>query len=211
VTDIAALVADNIHIWTGAIQRKSGGGRGGGKRISLYGIERLRALILDLAVRGKLVPQDAGDETAAKLLARIGAIKPGYLEKHGLPKQRALNGQPKSAAFQVPASWAWTRLGDIAAYLQRGRSPKYSEGSGVFVVSQRCVQWAGLDLDVAKEISRESLDNYEPYRFLQKGDILWNSTGTGTIGRVIALDDVNDGFPSHRLPNNAASSPRSMP
>lgn len=55
MTDIATLSADNIDIWTGAIQRKSSAGRGGGKRIGLYGIDRLRALILDLAVRGKLV------------------------------------------------------------------------------------------------------------------------------------------------------------
>jgi type I restriction enzyme S subunit len=60
VSDIAALVADNLDVWTGATERKSGAGRGGGKRISLYGIDRLRALILGLAVRGKLVPQDDG-------------------------------------------------------------------------------------------------------------------------------------------------------
>lgn len=58
MTDIASLVADNIHIWTGAIQRKSSAGRGGSKRISLYGIERLRALIYDLAATGRLVSGD---------------------------------------------------------------------------------------------------------------------------------------------------------
>ena len=45
---IDRLVADNLEIWTSATLRKSGAGRGGGKRISLYGIDRLRALILDL-------------------------------------------------------------------------------------------------------------------------------------------------------------------
>ena len=72
MSDIAALVADNLDIWTCAIERKSGAGRGGGKRISLYGIDRLRALILDLAVRGKLVSQDAGDEPAEKFFKRLG-------------------------------------------------------------------------------------------------------------------------------------------
>jgi hypothetical protein len=61
VTDIAALVADNLAIWASATERRSGVGRGGGKRNSLYGIERLRALILDLAVRGRLVPQNPND------------------------------------------------------------------------------------------------------------------------------------------------------
>lgn len=59
MTDIAALVAGNIHLWTSAIERKSGAGRGGGKRINLYGIERLRALIYDLAASGRLVSGDA--------------------------------------------------------------------------------------------------------------------------------------------------------
>ena len=65
------LVADSLEIWTSATLRKSGAGRGGGRRISLYGIERLRGLIRDLAVRGKLVPQNAEDEPAEELLKRI--------------------------------------------------------------------------------------------------------------------------------------------
>ncbi len=59
MSDITALVAGNLDIWTSATQRKSGAGRGGGKRISLYGIERLRALIYDLAATGRLVSGDA--------------------------------------------------------------------------------------------------------------------------------------------------------
>lgn len=194
MSDIAALVAGNLDIWTSATQGKSGAGRGGGKRISLYGIERLRALILDLAVRGKLVPQDAGDEPASKLLSKLEAVKAKYLSEHGLPKLRALAGAIEHTPFELPPGWAWARLGEIAAYIQRGKSPKYSEGTGIYVISQRCVQWTGLDLSVAKEISRSSLEAYEPYRFLKSDDLLWNSTGTGTIGRVIALSDVPDGL-----------------
>ena len=93
------LVADNLDIWTSAIVRKPGAGRGGGKRISHYGIERLRALILDLAVRGKLVPQDAGDEPPTELLKRIKAEK-SRLVASG----KAKLGKPLSA----PASWPWT-------------------------------------------------------------------------------------------------------
>ncbi len=192
--DVAALIRDSFDLWTSAIDRKSGAGRVGGKKISQYGVERLRALILDLAVRGRLVEQGPGDEPAGALLAKIRSARPRFLADHGLPKQRALSAPLALAPFDVPASWVWTPLGDIAAYMQRGKTPKYGEGSGLFVVSQRCVQWAGLDLSVAKEISEESFGSYEPYRFLQPGDLLWNSTGTGTIGRVIALDEVPDGL-----------------
>jgi type I restriction enzyme, S subunit len=55
------------------------------------------------------------------------------------------------------------------------------------VVSQKCVQWTGLNLSVAKQVTLESLTEYEDIRFLREGDLLWNSTGTGTIGRVIRL------------------------
>jgi type I restriction enzyme, S subunit len=54
-TALHRLIADNLDIWTGAIARRSGAGRGASKRLSLYGIEQLRALIFDLAAQGKLV------------------------------------------------------------------------------------------------------------------------------------------------------------
>ena len=89
--------------------------------------------------------------------------------------------------FCVPKGWYWVRLGDIATYVQRGRSPKYAPGTNFVVVSQKCVQWSGLDLGVAKEIDATSLQDYENYRFLRDEDLLWNSTGTGTIGRVVRV------------------------
>lgn len=113
MSDITALVADNLEIWTGAIERKSGAGRGGGKRINLYGIERLRALILDLAVLGKLVPQDPADEPATKALERLAKARAAKI-KAGLARK------PKSIATlpahlrSLPSGWVWTQLGTIA-------------------------------------------------------------------------------------------------
>ena len=86
-----------------------------------------------------------------------------------------------------PLTWQWTRLGTIASYIQRGKSPKYAVADGSPVVSQKCVQWNGIDISVAKQITLDSLKNYDCIRFLRDGDLLWNSTGTGTIGRVIRL------------------------
>ena len=81
------------------------------------------------------------------------------------------------------------RLGEVTSYIQRGKSPKYASADGPPVVSQKCVQWHGLDLDKARKITYQSLVTYEDIRFLREGDLLWNSTGTGTIGRIIRLID----------------------
>jgi len=94
--------------------------------------------------------------------------------------------------FGIPASWAWTRLGRVSDLIQRGKSPVYSSDGGPPVVSQKCVRWEGLDLRFARSIQADSLRTYEPYRFLQVQDLLWNSTGTGTIGRVSRVEDPPD-------------------
>lgn len=81
------------------------------------GIRKLRELILELAVRGKLVPQDARDEPAIELLKRI------EISDRKLGDQR----DEFDGAFQLPASWEWVRLGEIARHnagktLDKGRN-----------------------------------------------------------------------------------------
>lgn len=158
-------------------------------------VPRLRRFILDLAVRGKLVTQNPADEPAKELLTRIAAAK-AQLIKTGEIK-RAKPVPPITAAtepFAIPGNWEWVRLINITSYIQRGKSPKYATTDGLPVVSQKCVQWQGLDLAVAKLIERASIEFYEDIRFLREGDLLWNSTGTGTIGRIIKV-----GEPPERL------------
>ena len=61
-------VTDNLDLWTSALLAKTTAGRGSNGKIEAYGIRRLRELILELAIAGKLVPQDSSDESAAVLL-----------------------------------------------------------------------------------------------------------------------------------------------
>ena len=149
-------------------------------------ISRMRRFILDLAVRGKLVEQDPEEEPASELLKRIGAEKARLVKAREIkkPKPSLSIDEPP---FDLPANWCWALLGEISAYIQRGKSPKYTAANGSPVVSQKCVQWDGLDLTVAKLVTLESLEKYDQIRVLRDGDLLWNSTGTGTIGRVIRL------------------------
>lgn len=155
-------------------------------------IARLRRFILDLAVRGKLVEQDPNDESASELLKRITAERARLVKVGEAQKGKDLSPAAEDAEFDLPQSWNWARLGSITSYIQRGKSPTYAEIDGLPVVSQKCVQWSGLNLGAARLITRQSLEKYEKIRFLQDGDLLWNSTGTGTIGRIIRIENVPD-------------------
>ncbi|EGR4061512.1 restriction endonuclease subunit S [Vibrio cholerae] len=110
------LITDHIDIWTSAVQAKSSSGRGSGKKRELYGIKKLRELILELAVRGKLVPQDPSDEPASVLLERIAAEKAQLVKEKKIKKPKALPKISNEKPFSVPESWTWTQLGFVTNY-----------------------------------------------------------------------------------------------
>lgn len=79
------------------------------------GVKKLRELILELAVRGKLVPQDADDEPASQLLRRIKTEKGRLIAEGKLRPAKPLVGSPETEIpFGVPAGWAWSSLAQIA-------------------------------------------------------------------------------------------------
>jgi type I restriction enzyme S subunit len=149
------------------------------------GIKKLRELILSLAMRGQLVPQDPKDEPASELLKKIEAEK-RHLAKEGKIKEpKALPEiKPEEVPYELPAGWEWVRLGNISEYIQRGKGPAYSTIEQFPVVSQKCIQWSGFNPDVVRFIDPKSIIDYQEERFIRNGDLLWNSTGTGTIGRI---------------------------
>ncbi|NMU24772.1 restriction endonuclease subunit S, partial [Vibrio parahaemolyticus] len=75
-------------MWTSAVKTKSTSGRGSSNKLELYGVKKLRELILELAVRGKLVPQDPNDEPASVLLERIAAEKAQLVKEKKIKKPR---------------------------------------------------------------------------------------------------------------------------
>lgn len=77
-------------------------------------IPRLRRFVLDLAVRGKLVEQDAGDEPAAELLTRIAKTRILQLKERSVKKAVKLNElDPVEVPFEVPINWEWVRLNEL--------------------------------------------------------------------------------------------------
>ncbi|EMN4466514.1 restriction endonuclease subunit S [Aeromonas hydrophila] len=185
---IENLITDHLDLWVSTVRPKSSAGRGSTRKLELTGIKKLRELILDLAVRGKLVSQDPNDEPASVLLARIAAEKARLVKEGKIKKPKALPEITKEdRLFELPVGWEWTYFQSLTSYIQRGKGPTYAEKGVVRVVSQKCVQWSGFDSSQTRFIDDSSLSGYQEDRFLQPGDLLWNSTGTGTVGRVNVL------------------------
>ncbi|MBI1699647.1 type i site-specific deoxyribonuclease chain s, partial [Lactobacillus crispatus] len=162
-----------------------------------FDAQALREKILDLAMRGKLVPQNPNDEPASVLLEKIKAEKEQLIKDKKIKKSKPLAPIANDEKpFDIPDNWEWVRLGDVGNYIQRGRSPKYDkENKSHPIISQKCVQWKNISLKDAKFITQEFFDKLEPYRFVKEKDILWNSTGTGTVGRVNIIKKQYDHVP----------------
>jgi type I restriction enzyme S subunit len=185
-----ALITDHIDIWTTAIERKSSAGRGTSNKFSLYGIKKLRELILELAVRGKLVPQHASDEPASVLLKRIADEKSELINEGKLKKQKPL---PKlkidEVDFNLPVGWAIAYIPEVVAYdkyaIKRGPfgsalKKAYFVSDGVKVYEQ---QHAIKDDFALGEyyITEEKFKELSPFE-VKPNDLIISCSGT--VGKV---------------------------
>ncbi|MCK8065150.1 restriction endonuclease subunit S [Vibrio sp. 1CM7H] len=119
------LITEHIDIWTSAVKTKSTSGRGSSKKLELYGVKKLRELILELAVRGKLVPQDPSDEPASVLLERIAQEKAQLVKEKKIKKPRKYEPiDDNSLPFNIPSSWKWARIEDLGHDLGQKKPDK---------------------------------------------------------------------------------------
>lgn len=143
-------------------------------------IKQLRRTILDLAVRGKLVPQESKDEPASKLLERIAQEK----ARLGLNARR-VPFEPHDTSFALPAGWSWARLGEICSKTGSGSTPRGGKEvyrtSGVPFLRSQNVYDDGLRLNDVAYIDRSTHERMSGTR-VAPGDLLLNITG-GSMGR----------------------------
>ena len=140
-------------------------------------IKHTKSKILDLAIHGELVPQDPNDEPASELLKRISPEAEITCDNGHYP-------------FDVPNGWIWCKLNDLCSFLSRGKSPKYSEDDKTYpVFAQKCnLKEGGVSLEKARFLDPSTIDKWDSRYKLQTGDVLVNSTGTGTVGRTRLFD-----------------------
>ena len=173
-------------------------------RLNVDIYDKLKKSILQEAVQGKLVPQTAEEGTAKELLEQIKAekqklVKEGKLKKSALNDSVVFRGDDNKyyeksgedticiddeIPFDIPVNWAWVRLDDICSFIHRGKSPKYSLIKKYPVVAQKCNQWSGFSIEKAKFIEPQRISSYKEEYILQDEDLMWNSTGLGTLGRM---------------------------
>ena len=124
------LITEHLDIWTTAIEQKSSAGRGSSKKFSLHGIKKIRELILELAVRGKLVPQGPNDEPASVLLERIAAEKAQLVKDKKIKKPKVLPEiSEDEKPFELPKGWEFKRLGQLTLLENGDRSKNYPNKS----------------------------------------------------------------------------------
>ncbi|MFD1384368.1 restriction endonuclease subunit S [Rhodanobacter aciditrophus] len=121
---VQQLITQHIDLWTGAVKDKSSAGRGGSSKRELYGIKKLRELILELAVRGKLVAQDPNDEPASVLLERIAAEKAELVKQGKIKKPKKLPEiSEEEKPFELPEGWELCRIGELFNSIMSGGTP----------------------------------------------------------------------------------------
>ena len=170
-----------------------------------YLISCTKSKILDLAIRGKLVPQDPNDEPASVLLERIRAEKEELIKHDKIKRDKKesiifrgddnsyyekIDGEvsciDEEIPYDIPDTWTWMRLENCCVKeIRRGKSPKYAEISNVIVFAQKCnTKYNGIDISLAQYLDETTIKRYPTDEHIQDGDIVINSTGTGTLGRV---------------------------
>lgn len=187
----ADMITDNIDIWTSAIKTRSSAGRGSSKKLNLYGVKKLRELILELAVRGKLVPQDASEGPTSVLLERIAAEKAQLVKDKKIKKPQLLPEiTDDEEPFQLPVGWEWERLGNIGNIFNgnsvnvRVKEEKYSDCSGLPYIATKDIGYGFEKFDYDNGIS---IPIGEPkFKVARQGAVLVCAEG-GSAGKKCGI------------------------
>ena len=155
--------------------------------------KKLRQKILDLAIRGKLVPQDPNDEPASVLLERIRAEKERLIKEGKIKRsKKSTSDTPhykNEAPFEVPESWEWTTIGEIASSILYGVSESAKEKGRYKLLRITDIQNNKVNWET---VPFTDYDNNKAQAYLlNDGDILFARTGA-TVGKSYLVEGLKD-------------------
>ncbi|WAH63309.1 hypothetical protein OEG85_17785 [Xanthomonas hortorum] len=169
---MTALLTDNLPLLAGAPN----------------GIKKLRELILELAVRGKLVPQDPSDEPASELLKRIAEEKARLVAEGKIKKQKLLADiNADGVPFEIPVTWEWARLGEITNFGITVKKEEIPEDAWVLDLED-------IEKDTSKILQKVFLkerNSLSDKNSFTKGDVLYGKLRP-YLNKVLVADE--DGF-----------------
>ena len=144
-------------------------------------VTKLRKAILQLAVQGKLVPQDPNDEPASVQLEKIKAEKERLIKEGKIKKEKPLPPIKKEETpFDIPQEWEWARIGELASAVDYGTSFKSTSlDDGVPIIRMGNVQGGKVLLENLKYVP-EYIDDL-PKLFLSRNDLLFNRTNSAEL------------------------------
>jgi type I restriction enzyme, S subunit len=120
MSSLSELVVENIEIWTSSENvKRSGRGRSANSRSNLYGVGKLRDLILELAIKGRLVTQDESEDPAENILKKIelDRVKPNALGARS-KKNSVSNISQNIDSVKLPVGWTIACLGDVVEIIR---------------------------------------------------------------------------------------------
>ena len=150
------------------------------------GVQKLRELILQLAVQGKLVPQNPDDEPASVLLEKIKQEKERLIKEGKIKKSKSLPPVDLGEmAFEVPKYWQWERLGNLARFIDyRGKTPPKTS-SGIKLITAKNVRMGFIKDEPKEYISEKTYQEWMTRGFPNYGDLLF--TTEAPLGNVALL------------------------
>jgi type I restriction enzyme, S subunit len=159
------------------------------------GTEELRSFILQLAVQGKLAPQDPDDEPASELLKRIEKEKQQLIAEGKIKKSKPLPpiGEDE-IPLEIPENWAFARMGFLAKKITKGATPTtYGYqfiDKGISFIKIENIKNRVIIKDSIKQFISEEANANQSRSILESGDVLFSIAGTIGETCVVKSDDL---------------------
>lgn len=186
------VITDNIDLWSSALLTRSIAGRGSNGRLEAYGIKKLRELILELAVRGKLVPQDPNDEPASEVLKRTISEKRRLVKANVLRDSKAPLYPNELLDHELPSGWAWTNLYELGEISPRNDAEDTVEAS--FVPMQLISEKYGDPMQHEVKLWKEIKNGFT--HFKEEDVVLAKITPCFQNGKSAVIRGLTNGFGS---------------